>query len=197
MNYLAHAYFSFGHPEILTGNMISDFIKGKKQFDYPKEIQKGIRLHRAIDLYTDEHPITKEIKKIFAPAVRLYSGAFTDIIYDHFLAIHPAEMDINDWENFTHTTYQDLKTQHKWFPEPFAKMFPFMEQQNWLLNYRYDWGVENSFKGLVRRAAYLEHSGEAFQLFVNHYQPIQELSNLFLPDVKNFAIGQFEELVAK
>ena len=42
MNYLAHACLSFGKPDILLGNMINDFIKGKKQFDYPAAIQKGI-----------------------------------------------------------------------------------------------------------------------------------------------------------
>jgi hypothetical protein len=29
MNYLGHAYLSFNHQDILVGNMISDFIKGK------------------------------------------------------------------------------------------------------------------------------------------------------------------------
>jgi acyl carrier protein phosphodiesterase len=36
MNYLAHAYLSFNDPEILVGNMISDFVKGKKKFDSPR-----------------------------------------------------------------------------------------------------------------------------------------------------------------
>ncbi len=35
MNYLAHAYLSFNDPDVLAGNMISDFVKGKKKFDYP------------------------------------------------------------------------------------------------------------------------------------------------------------------
>ena len=30
MNYLAHAYLSFGYSELLVGNLISDFVKGKK-----------------------------------------------------------------------------------------------------------------------------------------------------------------------
>jgi acyl carrier protein phosphodiesterase len=29
MNYLAHAVLSFQQPDILTGNMISDFVKGR------------------------------------------------------------------------------------------------------------------------------------------------------------------------
>ncbi|MFX4431684.1 hypothetical protein ABTA78_19410, partial [Acinetobacter baumannii] len=67
MNYLAHAYYSFEDPDILLGNMISDYIKGSKQYTFPKEVQAGIRLHRQIDSFTDAHAATKEIKKIFAP----------------------------------------------------------------------------------------------------------------------------------
>lgn len=65
MNYLAHAYLSFGNPEILMGNMISDFVKGKTKFDYPVGIQKGIALHRMIDNFTDTHAATKEAKEFF------------------------------------------------------------------------------------------------------------------------------------
>ena len=58
MNYLAHACLSFGNEDILVGNMISDFIKGKKKFDYPVAIQNGIMLHRMIDTFTDAHAVT-------------------------------------------------------------------------------------------------------------------------------------------
>ena len=49
------------------GNMISDFVKGKKKFDYPPGIQKGIMLHRAIDTFTDTHEATKLAKEVFRP----------------------------------------------------------------------------------------------------------------------------------
>jgi len=86
MNYLAHAFLSFNKTDILAGNMISDFVKGKAKFDYPEDIQKGIHLHRLIDTFTDNHPTTAIAKKFFRPRYRLYSGAFTDVVYDHFLA---------------------------------------------------------------------------------------------------------------
>ena len=41
MNYLAHAYLSFGNEDILVGNMISDFVKGKKKYDYSITIQNS------------------------------------------------------------------------------------------------------------------------------------------------------------
>ena len=86
MNYLAHAYLSFGDPDILAGNMISDFVKGKKKFDYPERIQMGITLHRKIDEYTDTHPATRQAKQFLKTSAGLYAGSFVDIIYDHFLA---------------------------------------------------------------------------------------------------------------
>jgi acyl carrier protein phosphodiesterase len=30
MNYLAHAFLSFKNEDVLTGNMISDYVKGQK-----------------------------------------------------------------------------------------------------------------------------------------------------------------------
>lgn len=195
MNYLAHAYFSFGHPQILTGNMISDHVKGRKQYDYPEQIQQGIRLHRAIDAFTDEHPVTKELKKIFAPAVRLYAGAFADVVYDHFLALNETELKEPEWMDFTQTTYGQLNQQQAHFPEHFARMFPYMQQQNWLFNYRYTWGIENSFGGLTRRARYLNSSEEAFRLFTENYADAAVLSNEFIADAKKFATDQFQSLI--
>jgi len=76
MNFLAHAYLSFEMPEILVGNLISDFVKGRKKFDYSLPIQHGISLHRSIDHFTDTHPVTAEAKSLFKADYRLYAGAF-------------------------------------------------------------------------------------------------------------------------
>ena len=64
MNFLAHAYLSFDHNDILVGNMISDFVKGNKKDLFSVNIQKGIVLHRAIDAFTDQHKATSSIKNI-------------------------------------------------------------------------------------------------------------------------------------
>ena len=193
MNYLAHAYLSFNNTEILVGNMISDFVKGKKQFAYPLSIQKGIRLHRAIDQFTDEHPTTREAKQYFKPAVGLYAGAFLDIVYDHFLALDNYELLEDGWKAFAETVYRQLATQQEYLPERFAKMLPYMSSQNWLYNYRFTWGMENSFGGLVRRAAYLTDAdaSHAFSLFTKNYTSLQEQYAVFFPQLKAFASSQF------
>lgn len=194
MNYLAHAYLSFNDPEILVGNMISDFVKGKRKFDYPVPVQAGIMLHRLIDSFTDDHPATKEAKEFFRPDYRLYSGAFIDVVYDHFLAIDLSEFTESSLFDFSQKTYSLLQENKQWFPEKFAIMFPYMQSQNWLFNYRTFWGTEKSFDGLVRRSAYLTESETASRLFENHYQPLQECFRHFWKDAKPFIFKQYEIL---
>jgi acyl carrier protein phosphodiesterase len=195
MNYLAHAYLSFGHPEILTGNMISDYVKGKKKFDFSPAIQSGISLHRAIDQFTDEHPVTREAKTLFSRDYRLYSGAFIDVVFDHFLATDENEFNEEKiLHDFTQVTYEKLELYHPVFPERFSKMFPYMKQQNWLLNYRNNWGLKKSFEGLVHRAAYLDESQTAYDLFEKHYDVLKKHYQDFFPELKSFSTQKFAEL---
>ena len=155
VNYLAHAYLSFGHPEVLTGNMISDFVKGKQRFSFIAGIQAGITLHRSIDAFTDAHAATKEACMVFRPQYRLYAAAFVDVVYDHFLATDVNHFPADTLGTFTAETYEQLRTFEPFFPVRFANMFPYMQEQNWLLHYRERWGIERSFGGLVRRSSYL------------------------------------------
>lgn len=196
MNYLAHAYLSFQQPPIIVGNMISDHIKGKKQFDYPAGIQKGIKLHRAIDHFTDTHAVTQELKSFFRPQYRLYSGAFVDVVYDHFLANDATEFSSeNVLKKFTGNIYQVLQMEYELLPYPFQKMFPYMKEHDWLYNYRSFFGIEKSFEGLVRRAAYLTESKIAFEIFKEHYDAMQTGYNEFFPLLKEFSLHQLSELL--
>lgn len=196
MNYLAHAYLSFQLPEILVGNMISDYIKGKKQFDYPLAIQKGIKLHRAIDQFTDTHEVTQQLKSFFRSQYRLYAGAFADVVYDHFLAndnsVFGSETEL---KQFANTTYGILEANEKFFPTPFQKMFPYMKEYDWLYNYRHKWAIEKSFNGLVRRAAYLTESKIAFEVFNEHYEAMHVCYTDFFPSLKKYTEHQLSELL--
>ncbi len=196
MNYLAHAYLSFNHPQVLTGNMISDYVKGKSQYDYPQIIQAGIRLHRTIDHFTDQHNASRVISSVFRPVYRLYSTAFTDIVYDYFLAndalLFP---DAASLQTFAQDTYESLRKHRDFFPQKFSVLFPYMHTQNWLYNYQYDWGIQRSFEGLGRRAAYLPETAIAFDLFLENKQLLQEQYDLFFPSVKKVAANTMQQLL--
>ena len=196
MNYLAHAYLSFGNSNVLVGNMISDYIKGKKQYDYPKAILAGIQLHRAIDAFTDTHEATQNIKTIFKKNYRLYAGAFADVVYDYFLANDKNEF-INEQalQNFSTATYSLLENEQQHFPEQFLKMYPYMQAQDWLYNYRTNEGMQKSFGGLARRAKYITETDTAYKLFLENKTIIQVQYEIFFPAVKAFALNKMNTLL--
>ncbi|HLY69613.1 MAG TPA: ACP phosphodiesterase [Puia sp.] len=195
MNYLAHAYLSFNEPGIITGNMISDFVKGKKKFDYPDLIRKGITLHRSIDEFTDYHPVTKEAKLFFKADYRLYSGAFVDIVYDHFLATDLHEFTEQTLKTFSHRTYQLLRGDEKFFPAHFNRIFYYMQQDNWLFNYRFNQSIYKSFGGLVRRALYMQEHQTAYHIFENNYAELKTCYQHFFPSLKVFALERLQQLL--
>ncbi len=187
MNYLAHAYLSFSDPDVLAGNMISDFVKGKKKFDFPDRIQMGIMLHRKIDEYTDTHPATRQAKEFLKTSAGPYAGSFVDIIYDHFLALDTYEFEEGQLALFAQNTYTQLEAYEKWLPEKFQKFFYYMRLQNWLLNYRSAEGIHNSFRGLCRRAKYIDDPEPVFEAFMEHYEALKMAYEFFFPHVKALA----------
>lgn len=187
MNYLAHAYLSFDDPEITVGNMISDYVKGRKKYDYPARILQGIDLHRFIDNFTDDHFSTRAAKDIFRPHYRLYSAAFVDIVYDHFLALDETRFSPGSLLSFSQAVYEILEKYYSFLPFSFQQILPYMKAHNWLYNYRLLEGIEKSFGGLVRRSAYLTESGTAFFLLKEKYTTFRDCYRSFIGDVVDAA----------
>lgn len=201
MNYLAHAYLSFGIPAITVGNLISDFVKGKQKFTYPAAIQQGIVLHRAIDTFTDTHAITRQAKAFFREPYGLYAGPLVDVAYDHFLAVDPETFAPEgtaasgaDLKAFAQQTYKQVEENAAFLPERFARMFFYMRTQDWLYNYRYRQGILASFSGLARRATYMGSAEAAGRLFETHYTQLQTCYREFFPALKEFASGTLQQL---
>jgi len=74
MNFLGHFYLSQDDPELIVGNFIADYVKGKKYQDYPSGISKGIMMHRNIDHFTDSHHLVRNGRKRLFDKYRHYSG---------------------------------------------------------------------------------------------------------------------------
>jgi acyl carrier protein phosphodiesterase len=194
MNFLAHAWLSFGEKEILVGNMISDFVKGRAQYDFIPGIRKGIILHRLIDDFTDTHAVIKKAKEIFRADYRLYSSPIVDIVLDHFVAKDTRLFDAG-LKNFTESVYQTLDDYATHLPERFVPVFGYMKMENWLLGYQQKAGIEKSIRGLVRRASFLEDSDTAIASFNNHYSELEAYYAEFTEDVKQFAKEQLNLLL--
>lgn len=186
MNFLAHAYLSFGNSEILIGNMIADQIKGKQIEQYPETIQQGIYIHRQIDSFTDKHLLTQEAMKLLQSSAGRYSGAFLDVAYDHFLAQDKMNEPTEGWDIFAERSYKQISDYKDILPDKFCSMFMYMESENWFYNYRYKWMIEKSFDRLKQRANYLDDNAPIFEEFEKNYKNLDYYYQSFFPELKSF-----------
>lgn len=186
MNFLAHSFLSFSDEQIV-GQFLEDHIRNKDRFSFAQEIQNGIAMHRAIDTFTDSHPAIHEAKKIFSPLVRLYSGAFVDVAMDYFLANDLSIHSLEGWKNHSQHVYKVLNENLSLFPENFKLMLSKMQEEDWLYNYREDWGIKFSMRNVLHKARYLDKDLPVFEAFLTHKNFLQECYDNFFQDLYKHA----------
>ena len=195
MNFLAHAYLSFGQEEILVGNFIADFVRGKELEKYPKKVQLGIRLHRAIDTYTDSNHLVKQVQSFLIPRFGHYSRVISDIFFDYFLAKNWANYSGVPLKSFSLDSYRTLSTCPHELPEAFRRMFYWMETYNWLYAYRERVGIQAALDGLSRRARFDSKMNESTQVLWEKEEEIEAIFFAFFANLETFASTTLAELI--
>ena len=190
VNFLAHIYLSGDNEELMVGNFIADFVKGKRKNDYPDRIRKGIELHRMIDDFTDHHSVTEQSKERLRPNYGKYSGIIVDLYYDHFLAANFEEYHNTSLAEFSQKTYSTLQRHWALLPEGVHYLLPFMVERNWLLNYATIEGIGRALSGLSIRVSFENKMGEAIHDLQEHYDAFESDFRLFFPLLENFVKTQ-------
>ncbi|RIW15239.1 DUF479 domain-containing protein [Algoriphagus lacus] len=194
MNFLAHAYLSFGQEGILVGNFVADFVKGKDLHQFNLETQTGILLHREIDSFTDSHPLVRAGQSYLRPKFRHYSTVITDIFFDYFLGKNWDKFSEIPLETFVNQTYEILDRHLKELPDSFGEMFYWMKSQNWLYHYREIEGIQKALNGLTRRARFDSKMNEAPELLLEKEAEFEIIFFAFFGDLETFAREKLTQL---
>tara|TARA_B100001971_G_scaffold185976_1_gene185619 strand:+ start:1128 stop:1745 length:618 start_codon:yes stop_codon:yes gene_type:complete len=189
MNHLAHFFLAEENGELLVGSFLGDFIKGRLKGERSTAIENGIRLHRAIDAYTDRHTITRTSQQRYEDRFRRFSGIMTDVIFDHFLAIHWREYHCEELQTFSNTTFSTLSQNREQLP-PFAiKAYEGMQCSNALLNYRDPESIERSFRYLSGRLRRDNPLAEAYGQFLANRDELESDFIEFFPALAQFTLN--------
>jgi acyl carrier protein phosphodiesterase len=184
MNFLAHIYLSGDNDLIKIGNFMADGIRGKHFESYPLEIQKGIILHRAIDTFTDAHPIFRQSTKRLHEKYHHYAGVIVDVFYDHFLAKNWNTYSDEKLDDFVARFYQSLHDNHINLSERTKGMIPYMIEHNWLVSYQTVEGINRILTQMDQRT-----KNESKMRFATN-----ELSE-FYPEFEEEFTNFFQELI--
>lgn len=151
MNYLAHFHLSGNKEHLLLGNFIADAVKGTVLDAYQDDIQKGIRMHRSIDFYTDRHPFTCRSKDRLRAEFNHYSGVIVDVFYDHFLAKNWAEFSNESLPDYSNRIYSLLELHSGIFPDKCKHILPYMRRYDWLVSYAEVDGIGKVLSAMSKR----------------------------------------------
>lgn len=194
MNLLGHALLSFKVPELLCGNMMGDFVKGKKALEtFPDGIQQGLLLHRKIDYFTDHHPAVKRAQNLFREAYGLYSGAIIDIVFDHYLANDPKYFNSKeDLADFNRETIDDLRLFTEFQPQAFRELIDILDTKQLLLQYRNLKGYRKALVFLCKRMRLEVDHEPAWMAAMQFYQELNQYYFDFIEDVVSFVKNELK-----
>ena len=186
MNFLAHTYLSGCNEEIIVGNFMGNYVKGRNYKLFPEQVKKGILIHRDIDSFTDLHQITRISKQRIASRYHKYAGIITDIFYDHFLA--------SMWDNYSNLslpefvkrTYDLLKRNYKFLPDAIKRWFPTFLENNWMMAYTTVDGIELVLERMSANTSLPDHSAFAVDVLRDQYALFMDDFLRFFPLIIQF-----------
>ncbi len=194
MNFLAHFFLSQGREKLLVGNFLADYIGNRRMRQYPEPIQEGVRLHRMIDSYTDNHPeVLKGVRRLYSDHSK-YAPVVIDIFYDYLLAFNWRRYSSQSLDAFTQEVYEVLGRHMEIMPEGLKKHLPHMIADDWLKSYASHNGIADAFRRLKQRVSRPKYLNGALDSLIRDFGPLNEEFNIFFPDIIKEVDKQFLQL---
>jgi acyl carrier protein phosphodiesterase len=191
MNVLAHIYLSGDSDEIIIGNYIGDYVKGRDYLNYPDQIRRGIILHRHIDDFTDRHPVVHRSKIHFTRKYHKYAGVIVDILYDHFLTREWDTFARRPLESITYQFYRAMVNNYDILPSKVQDRLPFFIINNWLESYKTYKGLRSVFNALSRRTSLPSESRFAIKTLKKNYHSLDDDFMEFFPQLIEYVENDF------
>ncbi|GFO53742.1 ACP phosphodiesterase [Geomonas sp. Red276] len=189
MNYLFHLYLSGDDPDLLTGNFMGDFVKGRLDDRFPPAIRAGIELHRAIDSFahTDLHFNQSRLR--IAPSFGLYRGVLVDLFYDHFLAASWEHWSDEPLPHYLERVRDIVESRRVLLPGRLQQLVPIIFA-DLIPSYLDPEGVGLALDRMSRRIRRPNPLARGGKELVLNYAGFREDFEEFLPDATRFALAR-------
>jgi len=111
MNYLAHFHLARANDAWIIGALLGEYVKGPLTGAWPPAWEQGIRLHRQIDAFSDQHATRLQFARLLPAEYRRYAGIVLDVYCDYLLSLHWQSFHDEALTHFAARVYA-LLTQH-------------------------------------------------------------------------------------
>ncbi len=183
MNHLAHFRVAHPDPSLITGSFLGDFVKGRLHGQFPAAVERGIRLHRAVDAFTDHHPVPKRSVDRFDRRFRRYGPIMVDVIYDHFLACSWTDFGPHTIGVFCDQIFAALGEQDVLLPEAARSFARRMAESRSLERYHHEAFIDRSLIAISHRLTRANPLADGFTEFGDHREALHDDFRDFFPEL--------------
>lgn len=177
MNHFAHLYLAQATVESRVGNLLGDFARGVVPETLPAAVRGGLANHRAVDAFTDQHPLVRQAKTLFSDQRRRFAGVALDILFDHYLIRHWSRFAEGEQKAFIQALYRDLGRGQHLMPLRMQQVTASIITHDWFGSYA---SLDNIGHALDRVAGRIRFPN-LFDGMIEEIQPLDsELEALFL-----------------
>lgn len=186
MNFLAHFFLSRQDESLMMGNFLADYLENRQVGVLPEPIREGVRLHRLIDSFTDNHDMVRQGTNRLRPMHGKYAPVVIDILYDYLLAVNWERYHPLPLPEFTQSVYRVLEKYLSIMPPVLQERTPRMIEADWLLQYGTLEGLEFTFSKVRNRTSNPVQLDGAVQSLIDQFEWLDAEFNAFFPEVTAF-----------
>ncbi|ELY4675338.1 ACP phosphodiesterase [Cronobacter turicensis] len=188
MNFLAHLHLAHLAQSSLPGNLMADFVRGKPDGLYPAYVVAGIYMHRRVDVLTDNLPEVREAREWFRPETRRVAPVTLDVMWDHFLSRHWAQISPElPLEAFLAHAHALILPTLPDAPERFVNLNDYLWRERWMERYREMDYIARVLNGMASRRPKLAALRDSWEDLNTHYAALERQFWRFYPRMMEMA----------
>lgn len=194
LNHLAHATLAGPSSVDIAANLMGDFVRGRLEHRFPPRLEAGLRLHRAVDAFSDGHAVHRRSRRRLEPPFRRFGGILVDMYFDHFLARHFETLRGRPLTAFTREVYEALEEHRDWLPPRLRALLPHWRRDDLLAGYADMEVLERALAGLSRRPSRENPLAEGTDPLRAQYRAFEADFLAFFPEAQAFATAERRRL---
>jgi acyl carrier protein phosphodiesterase len=198
LNYIAHIHIANHTQTSLLGNFLGDFVKGQAFQVLPQELAIGVRLHRKVDQFTDNHVLIKNLRETFPRHLRRIAGIVIDIIFDYVLLQQWDELTLISKEHVLDSFYQQLSDFDEIDSPHFNRLMQSLLADRWLIEYLEPLTCLRALQSIERRLNNkIIFAESAFTFFQVNQVKFETTFTAFYPELLVHALHCSKQLASK
>lgn len=184
MNFLAHCLLSKPTEKSIVGNLLGDFCKGVNEAQLNEEVLQGLVNHRAVDKFTDSHPLVQDAKGCFSVQRRRFAGIALDVLFDYYLIKHWSLFSTQSFDEFKNGTYHLIMNGLIYMPESMANVMTRVVKQDWFASYQTLAGIGHALDRIAARVRFTNQFAGAIEDVYLHDNALEQTFLAFFPQLQ-------------